>query len=575
MAQTGLNYSDYAIALKWEIINDEPDIGKWEMFFEEDNSIKNGKGMSDLLEMLLQLNQEQINVIYVKDLNYFEVIGENYFSYSSKFMAAVKDGQINFFNLKLFDWIELVNWNNFFDTEDCEEFIRELNLCRSNFKGQNKNKLSLKSHYRITKAADQWFDITERFYLKKEWTNIFRGSLLPQDQDELNLFLEIYKGSYSFLNPKFVGKTIENVKGYDISSSHSGFILRKKYPNSTGERVTDIKEIYNIINKDWYAWIGRIEFVDLYEKFELPIDLRQFGYINENDNWELILTNAHWKVFKRLFGAKTIIPIEFYKYENKELARNYAKMVNDLYEEKEFYKKSNDSFVKSIFKFRTELPFGQSIKAPQFHQAVIYNEETNQFEKFKLTDQPFEEIIGRLKKYALPMQIGIWTAAYSWAEEVNMILDLGVENVVYGDTDCVRFIGDLDYVIEAHNKEIDKEVNNISKKRIMLETNTKLGRWQDEGIFSQFKAIGIKWYLFVDNDKLEVKAAGANKDKLLDWLNAQDNPFEEFNKEMYVPQLFKNMSIDREKGTVYLSYNNYMGDKLKREISQKTNGFVI
>lgn len=575
MAQTGLNYSDYAIALKWEIINDEPDIGKWEMFFEEDNSIKNGKGMSDLLEMLLQLNQEQINVIYVKDLNYFEVIGENYFSYSSEFMAAVKDGQINFFNLKLFDWIELVNWNNFFDTEDCEEFVRELNLCRSNFKGQNKNKLSLKSHYRITKAADQWFDITERFYLKKEWTNVFRNSLLPQDQDELNLFLEIYKGSYSFLNPKFVGKTIENVKGYDISSSHSGFILRKKYPSSTGERITDIKEIYNIINKDWYAWIGRIEFVDLYEKFELPIDLRQFGYINENDNWELILTNAHWKVFKRLFGAKTIIPIEFYKYENKELARNYAKMVNDLYEEKEFYKKSNDSFVKSIFKFRTELPFGQSIKAPQFHQAVIYNEETNQFEKFKLTDQPFEEIIGRLKKYALPMQIGIWTAAYSWAEEVNMILDLGVENVVYGDTDCVRFIGDLDCVVEAHNKEIDKEVNNISKKRIMLETNTKLGRWQDEGIFSQFKAIGIKWYLFVDNDKLEVKAAGANKDKLLDWLNAQDNPFEEFNKEMYVPQLFKNMSIDREKGTVYLSYNNYMGDKLKREISQKTNGFVI
>lgn len=575
MAQTGLNYSDYAIALKWEIINDESDIGKWEMFFEEDNSIKNGRGMSDLLEMLLQLNQEQINVIYVKDLNYFEVIGENYFSYSSEFMAAVKDGQINFFNLKIFDWIELVNWNNFFDTEDCEEFVRELNLCRNNFKGKYVNKLNLKSHYRITKAADQWFDITERFHLKKPWANVFRDSLLPQDQDELNLFLEIYKGSYSFLNPKFVGKTIENVKGYDISSSHSGFILRKKYPSSTGERITDIKEIYNIINEEWYAWIGRIEFVDLYEKFELPIDLRQFGYINENDNWELILTNAHWKAFKRLFGAKTIIPIEFYKYENKELVRNYARMVNDLYEEKEFYKKSDDNFVKNIFKFRTELPFGQSIKAPQFHQAVIYNEETNQFEKFKLTAQPFEEIIDRLKKYSLPMQIGIWTAAYSWAEEVNMILDLGIENVVYGDTDCVRFIGDLDYIVEAHNKEIDKEVNVISKKRIMLETNKKLGRWQYEGIFSQFKAIGIKWYLFIDNGKLEVKAAGANKDKLLEWLNGQDNPFEEFNKEMYVPQLFKNMSINREKGTVYLSYNNYMGDKLKREISQKTNGFVI
>lgn len=571
-----MKYNDYAIALNWEVLNDQTDIGKWEMLFEENEKIVNGNGMSDLLEALLQLSQDQVNVIYVKNLNLFEVIGENYFSYNLDYMAVVKDSQINFFNLKIFEWVQLINWDSFFnDVEDCKEIIRRISLCRQHFKGNNKNTLSLKSHYRITKATDQWFDIVQRFYLTAPWANNFRSSLLPQDQTELELFLTIYKGSFSFINPNYIGRVVENIKGYDISSSHSGFILRKKYPASTGEMILDGNEALKIMNDDWHAWIGEFEFEGLYEKFDLPIDLRNFGYINDDDNWVLILTNVHWKTFKRLFGAINVKPRCLYKYQNKELPKNYALMINSLYEDKEWYKKNEDQFLKGIFKFRTELPFGQSIKSPECHQAVIYNEENNTFEKLALDKVPFEETIEKLKEYALPMQIGIWTAAYSWSEEIEMILDIGIENVVYGDTDCVKFIGDFDNIIEQHNKDINKEVDVISSKRNMLETNKKLGRWQYEGTFSKFKAIGLKWYLYEINNELKIKAAGASIENLQKWIREQSNPFEAFDKEMYVPNLFKNVSINREKGTVSIEYANYMGENLKRELKRKTNGFVI
>lgn len=571
-----MKYNDYAIALNWEVLNDQTDIGKWEMLFEENEKIVNGSGMSDLLEALLQLSQDQVNVIYVKNLNLFEVIGENYFSYNLDYMAVVKDSQINFFNLKIFEWVQLVNWDSFFnDVEDCKEIIRRISLCRKHFKGNNKNTLSLKSHYRITKATDQWFDIVQKFYLTAPWANNFRSSLLPQDQNELELFLTIYKGSFSFINPDYIGRVVENIKGYDISSSHSGFILRKKYPASTGEMILDGNEALKVMNDNWHAWIGEFEFEGLYEKFDLPIDLRNFGYINDDDNWVLILTNVHWKTFKRLFGAINVKPRCLYKYQNKELPKNYALMINSLYEDKEWYKKNEDQFLKGIFKFRTELPFGQSIKTPECHQAVIYNEENNTFERLALDKVPFEETIEKLKGYALPMQIGIWTAAYSWSEEIEMILDIGIENVVYGDTDCVKFIGDFDNVIEQHNKDINKEVDSISSKRNMFETNKKLGRWQYEGTFSQFKAIGLKWYLYEINNELKVKAAGASIENLEKWIAEQSNPFEAFDKEMYVPNLFKNVSINREKGTVSIEYANYMGENLKRELKRKTNGFVI
>ena len=573
-----MKYSGYAIALNWEILNDQTDIGKWEMYFEDKEKAVNGIGMGELFEALSQLSQDLINVIYVKNLNLFEVVGENYFSYDSDYMAVVKDGQINFFNLKVMGFVELVNWDSFFNNvEDCKELIRRIKLMRENFKGRNKGTLSLSAHYRITKATDQWFDIVNKYYLTSPWANNFRSSLLPQDQSELELFLSVYKGSFSFINPKYINKIVEDAMGYDISSSHSGFILRKKYPSSKAEVITDGNEAIKIINDNWSAWIGEFEFEDLYAKFDLPIDLRNFGYINDDDNWVLILTNAHWNTFKRLFGAKSIKPRCLYKYENKELPKNYALMINSLYEDKEWYKKSKDSFLKEIFKFRTELPFGQSIKSPQCHQIVAYNPETNTFEKESAAPQTYEEIITKLKKQALPMQIGIWTAAYSWSEEVNMILDLGIENVIYGDTDCVKFVNkkELISVIDQHNKEIDQETDKISSKRGMLETSKKIGRWQFEGTFKKFKAIGLKWYLYEINGELKVKAAGAIVENLQNWIKEQKNPFESFNKEMYVPNLFKNVTMSREKGTVSVSYSNYMGEQLKREIARKTNGFII
>lgn len=572
-----MEYSDYAIVLKWQILNDEQDIGNWEMLFEEDKSRVFGNGMNELIEALSQLREDIINVIFVKNLNLFEVIGECYFSFALGYKAVIKDGNFSFFQLKILNNIELRNWDNWEeDVDDCDEFLRRLNLYRNNFKGRAVNKLNLKNHLNYTKARDMFMDLVESYYLKSPWCKTFKEELLPKDEDELYLYTKVNKASFYFMNPKYVNKVVENVIGYDISSSHSGFILRKKYPLRGAKQCTSRKEIHKIIEDGFYAWIGEFEFIGLKEKIDLPIDLRSFGYINSDDNWVLRLTNAHWSAFKRLFTAENMIPMKFRYFEQKELDRNYAKMINTIYLEKEHFKKNDDSFVKGIFKFRTELPFGQSIKSPVAFQEVIYDEEENCFIKSKIEEQSFEDTVKKISKYAIPMHVGIWTAAYSWAEEVNMILDLGFENVVYGDTDCVKFVGEKGIkVIEAHNKEIDKETNSISSKRNMLETSKKLGRWQYEGTFNRFKAIGVKWYLFDENGKISVKAAGAIIPVLLAHLAKTENPFEEFSKEMYVEGLFKNICINRITHTVSVGYNNYMGDKLIRELKDKTNGFFI
>ena len=571
-----LKYSNYAIAFKFEVINNVQDFGKWEIYYEEDGSKKYGEGIEELYGILSQLREDQINVIYVKNLNYFELIGENFFSYSfGEYKAVVKDGQFDFFKLYLQPHIELRNWNKWYDGDSCEEFIRQLDLSRNNFNSGYKNKLKLNNHFKFTKANDQWNDIINKYYLKKSWANSFREGLLPKDKEELDLYVRIYKGSYYYSNSNYFNKEIKNARMFDISSSHSGFMIRKRYPYNGAQSVETQEEAFEIIEKNFYAWIAQIEFFNLRYKVELPIDLRQFGY-KKNNNWVLILTDVHWNTFKKIFSADNINIKSFRYFQKRELEKNYAVMLNELYQDKEIYKKNSDEFVSSIFKFRTELPFGQSIKMPLSHIKVRYNEENNEFEKISVNEEDFEDTLKTLKRYALPLQIGIWTAAYSWAEEIEMILRLGIDNVIYGDTDCVVFEDNqkLESIIQNYNKEINLEVSSIERRRY-YKIDKKMGRWQDKGIFERFKAIGIKWYLYSQNGILDVKAAGADNSVLIKWLKEQDNPFEAFDKDMVVEGLFKNVFLNRQKRYIRISFNNFMGEQLQKEIEKTTDGFTI
>jgi len=64
------------------------------------------------------------------------------------------------------------------------------------------------------------------------------------------------------------------------------------------------------------------------------------------------------------------------------------------------------------------------------------------------------------------MYVGLWTIAYSRLEFLTVLLKIGLDNVVYGDTDSVKFLGlDGIKVIEEHNKSIDEEFRKVSLHR--------------------------------------------------------------------------------------------------------------
>ena len=560
-----LNYSDNAIVFDWEILNNKQDIGKWEMLFEEENKKINGNGMSEFLETITQLPQDQINVIFINNLNMFELISSSYMSYQEDFKAVVRERGINFFYLKPFDFVEFRNSNNFWGDISVEEFLKRLTLCRDYFKLGRKNKLSLKKHFRFTLTKEIWSSITEKYYLNSKTFKQLKEDLLPKTPEELDLLLNAYKASFIYANPNYLNKTICDVYSSDIKSSHTGLFCRKRYPYGEGTVEEDPMKIYEIMNGDYYTWIGKFKIIGLREKIaDFPWDMRNFGYQAKDGSWIVTLLAPHWQIFKRIYGADNLIPIEFVYYQQKVLEKNYILMMIDLYREKEYFKTTEaEDWIKGLFKQRTELPYGQSIKNPVYYTGVIYDYEENEFIIDRLPPQTFEDKVKQLRKHSLPFQYGLWTAAYSWAEEVGMIIDIGLDKVIYGDTDSVKFIGEEGLeVVKRHNKEIDKEFDFVRNRyNLIVEIDSKLGRWHDDGFNVCFKTLGMKRYLsFKDCGTLKATCSGAIINTLQDYVDNSDDPFEEFDKEMTITGLYKHVSMDKKRRTVHVSYGDHLED---------------
>lgn len=566
-------YCDDAFALEWTIVQDEADIGFWNFYEEGSDFVEQGLNMNDFMTFLFEyFDVSHVNVIYVKKLNYFTTILSAYAGFDNiDSRVGFNRGKETVMRLFLKDisWIEFRNWDMFFEDEERGYlFLKKLAYCRKTFNGRNKNRLGLKNHFIYALSKDLWWDIAENNYFSIDKTMVrLRQSMCPQTEEEFNLYYEVYKGSYYFINPLYKGTSVPNVKCYDISSSHLGLMLRKKYPIGTATLCETAEQMQYVFEHD-FCFIGRFMVKGLEPRYDMPFDLAKFGFCDDDGTWYLVLTDVHLRIFKKLFRATSVVPYELYYFTKNYLPKKIAEVIYELYDDKQAAKKARDSFFKQIFKFRAELVFGKSIQSPFYELHQSYNEEDNCFEP-KEAPLDFEEIAKKLRtRQTLPYQVGIWTAAYSFEEEVDMILGIGLDKVVYGDTDSVKYVGKTDY-IERHNAAIQREFDNAANKRCFFVVND-LGKWMPEKTCDLFKAIAPKWYLSKVDDTIEPTAAGANLNALTSWAEDNYSPFDNFHKGMCVNGLFKTAELDKEHCCVRTGTTSVISEALLQEMENRS-----
>ena len=562
-------YDENAAALNWEIENGSKDIGAWKLWYSENETPIEGQGVIEFFNAASSLSTD-IKVIFVKRLKWFVHLLRNFMSFKDKSFWA--NGDKEFYYISIFENVELRNWDNFWkNIEDGQEFLKRLDTCRTYFNHgesgkRNKNKLSSEKHYKFTLAKEMWRDIYNENFLYQSWAKDYCNNLLPQDEEELDYMLYLDKAGFYYGNSDYAGKVIEEIYRYDISSAYLSYLSRKEFPMEAFQYTEDPDEMRKIIKEGYYCWYGLFHFYKIQYKEEngIKMDLSRFGQPIETElcSWSLVITDVDIKWMKMLFTwDRAELPMRLYYTKKKILDYRYHQMFTYLYNCKKPQKKG--SFAKEIYKFRAQEVFGQPIKAVDYASKTIYIEETNSFEVVPNEDKTFKEIKFELSKRGIPMYVGLWVAAYSRLEFATVLSKIGFDNVIYGDTDSVTFIGEEGIkVIEEHNKEIREEKRKVSKK-VNVVVDDDLGQWLSEGAFRNFKFIANKTYICEkkvnDSWDLIVKAAGADADNIKKYLLTKKNPISAFNLWMEVPEM--RYTIEYDENTVSLIYNK----KIDRE----------
>ena len=404
-------------------------------------------------------------------------------------------------------------------------------------------------------------------------------TLTPNDYVLIN---EAFAGGFTHASAYYVGKTVSNVKSYDITSDYPTEMIAEYYPMSSPIRV-EVKSLseFDRKYKDKYLSVFRVQISGLREKIkyehilsrhkcEIVGDVRvDNGRLVEADNVIVSLTNVDLQMIREFYDFDDIEFLEFVYFIKGRLPKPIIISILSFYKDKTSLKGTSDEAAYMRSKNMLNAIYGMMV-TDIVRDEFLYTEEDWDFYPKKKED--FKTYcIEKIDKYNSSMNRflfypwGVFVTAYARRRLLKAIKHLGIR-YIYSDTDSVKFnINKADRSVEDYFITDD----NIMKTCIRIalfhyhipfeEAEPKtikgekkpLGVWSDEGVYEKFKTLGAKRYLVQKSGHLELTVSGIPK-KAVGYLELQEEPFKVFADQMVIPLEFssKNVSVyideDRE-----------------------------
>ena len=336
--------------------------------------------------------------------------------------------------------------------------------------------------------------------------------------DQYKLLRKTMRGGNTHANRFFVGKILENVRSKDKVSSYPAQQLTELFPMTPFQDIEGeltLKRIMKFINFG-DAVVAEYEFANLELKNKnepIPyLSLSKTESVNfKIDNGRILraeycrtaLTEIDLMIVLDTYKFTDINIISAMKAKKAPLPQEYRAVIMDYYRGKtelkgvlgmeyEYGKKKN----------KVNAIFGMSATDP-IHQIITYYPEGNENEElFALSDYNDRDAEERLEKSAFPYQWGVYTTAYG-----RLALQIGIKatgaNVVYVDTDSVKYIGDVDFT--AINDTLLEKARKTGAYADDKNGETHfIGIFEDETPYDLFITQGAKRYAFKKAGKSEI-----------------------------------------------------------------------
>ena len=399
--------------------------------------------------------------------------------------------------------------------------------------------------------------------------------------DEYGQLKRAFQGGFTHANAKYVGKVIENVASFDLTSSYPTVMVLEKFPMSRGKHigsVTDVEQLLQLMETK--CCMFNLEVTNLRPRLfqDNPISASKCQILErhiENNGrvvfaarLKITCTEQDLYIYAQFYDWDEWEITDMVVYDKAYLPRNFVKSILKLYKDKTQLKGLVDQTVNyMISKNMINAAYGMIV-------TDINRKEFDYVDDAFITSAPNLE--SNIEKYNKSMKRflyypwGVWVTAYARANLFSAIIELG-DDYIYSDTDSVKFTNyekHLDY-FKNYGEIIMEKISDASTfHRISVDEfspqnksgkKVTIGLWDFEGVYDKFKTLGAKRYLVQKDGKFSLTVAGVNKKSACKYLEETGDPFKFFTKDLVIPADYSKRNvltyIDDETSGLVCDYN--------------------
>jgi len=380
--------------------------------------------------------------------------------------------------------------------------------------------------------------------------------------DEFRVLMQAFQGGFTHANAFYVNDILHNVASYDFTSSYPYVMVSEKFPMSRGIRVqVQSREEFELYLKK-YCCVFQIAFENLYTRigYENYLSVAKCrntkGVVSNNGRVsaaayvETTMTNVDYELMQKCYSWDSCTVGLMYCYRKGFLPTEFVKSILNLYEKKTTLKGVAGKEVEYLAsKEMVNACYGMTVTNPLRDEFIFDGE---QWLTQAVSRGEAEELLDKYNKQRnrfLFYPWGVFVTAYARRNLWSGIFEFK-DDYVYSDTDSVKV---LNY--ERHLEYI-RQYNDLVESKLklcccvhhvpfsMIEPKTikgvakRLGVWDFEGVYSDFKTLGAKRYMVKKDGEFSLTVSGVNKKMAIPYLlrtYGENGIMDAFTENLYIP----------------------------------------
>lgn len=357
------------------------------------------------------------------------------------------------------------------------------------------------------------FDYISQHENIQNYQRWLRG-ILPIDQNLFELLNTCYTGAFTHANYKHVHIVLENVFCVDYSSSYPGVMCRKRFPmrflkvNPTRFKLFAGKAMVMLIHfENLVATTNH----SILSEHKCTIDGEKVidnGRVRKAEHLTVVINDLDYDIINKFYTYSNFEIKELWIANYEYLPKNLILAILNLYSQKttlKGIKGKEEPYLRS--KELINSIYGMSVTNP-LNDETIFTDGVWDYEEVSVEEGLQKYYKNR--KIFTAYQWGVWVTSWARWELLNTVYKMG-NDVVYCDTDSIKYLGNHDDIIAEDNKRILAENEsailalNIPRELFFPKTikgiEKPLGIWDKEEGYALFKTLGAKRYCFSYHDE--------------------------------------------------------------------------